>query len=94
MIRVTVGVILLLILTVPAQAQWGHHGGHGFHPGGHGWGYHGSNGFWGGVVGGLIGGLLTQPRGPEWPQYCYNYRSFNPQTGYWIGYDGVPRFCQ
>lgn len=35
------------------------------------------------------------PWSPEWYDYCYSrYRSFNPQTGYFMGYDGVPRFCQ
>jgi hypothetical protein len=31
---------------------------------------------------------------PEWYSYCsYRYRTFNPQTGYFIGWDGYPRFC-
>ena len=32
---------------------------------------------------------------PEWYSYCsYRYRSFNPSTGYFVGYDGFPHFCQ
>jgi hypothetical protein len=32
---------------------------------------------------------------PEWYSYCsYRYRSFNPSTGYFIGYDAFPHFCQ
>jgi hypothetical protein len=32
---------------------------------------------------------------PDWYTYCYSrYRSFNPNTGYFIGYDGYPHFCQ
>ena len=32
---------------------------------------------------------------PEWYTYCaQRYRSFNPRTGYFMGYDGLPYFCQ
>jgi hypothetical protein len=35
------------------------------------------------------------PWTPNWYAYCSSrYRSFNPNTGYFVGYDGVPRFCQ
>jgi BA14K-like protein len=35
------------------------------------------------------------PWTPDWYAYCSSrYRSFNPSTGYFVGYDGVPRFCQ
>jgi hypothetical protein len=35
------------------------------------------------------------PWSPDWYAYCSSrYRSFNPQTGYFVGFDGVPRFCQ
>lgn len=31
----------------------------------------------------------------EWFEYCYaRYRSFNPRTGTFIGYDGYERFCR
>lgn len=36
-----------------------------------------------------------EPWSPEWFQWCRaNYRSFNPQTGTWRGYDGKVRFCE
>jgi BA14K-like protein len=32
---------------------------------------------------------------PDWYTYCYSrYRSFNPNTGTFIGYDGYERFCR
>ena len=32
---------------------------------------------------------------PEWYDYCgQRYRSFNARTGYFMGYDGQPHFCQ
>jgi BA14K-like protein len=32
---------------------------------------------------------------PAWYNYCaQRYRSFNPHTGYFIGPDGQPYFCQ
>lgn len=32
---------------------------------------------------------------PEWYSYCSSkYRSFDPQTGYFITYGGEPRFCR
>jgi hypothetical protein len=35
------------------------------------------------------------PWSPDWYDYCSSrYRSFDPRTGYFMGYDGVPRFCQ
>jgi hypothetical protein len=34
------------------------------------------------------------PWSPEWYSYCsQRYRSFNPQTGYFLGYDGNYHFC-
>ena len=31
----------------------------------------------------------------EWYRYCRNrYRSFNPRTGYFMGYDGRRHFCR
>lgn len=38
------------------------------------------------------GGL--EPWTPEWYRYCENrYRSFDPRSGTFIGYDGVQHFC-
>ena len=35
-----------------------------------------------------------EPWSPEWYDYCESrYRSFNPRTGTFTGYDGVRRFC-
>jgi hypothetical protein len=35
------------------------------------------------------------PWTPEWYAYCGSrYRSFDPRSGYFYGYDGVPRFCR
>lgn len=36
-----------------------------------------------------------QPWTPGWYSYCSaKYRSFNPQTGYFLGYDGQYHFCR
>lgn len=36
-----------------------------------------------------------EPWSPEWYAYCSRrYRSFNPRTGYFLGYDGVYHFCR
>jgi len=36
-----------------------------------------------------------QPWSPDWYSYCYSrYRSFNPNTGTFIGYDGYEHFCR
>lgn len=36
-----------------------------------------------------------QPWTPEWYAYCdARYRSFNPGTGYFLGFDGQYHFCR
>ena len=36
----------------------------------------------------------AQPWTPAWYQYCSRkYRSFNPNTGYYLAYSGQYRFC-
>ena len=36
-----------------------------------------------------------QPWSPDWYSYCYSrYRSFNPNTGTFRGYDGYDHFCR
>lgn len=36
-----------------------------------------------------------QPWTPAWYSYCSNrYRSFNPNTGYFLAYSGQHTFCQ
>ncbi len=40
-------------------------------------------------------GYSPTPWSPDWYSYCYSrYRSFNPNTGTFIGYDGYERFCR
>lgn len=40
-----------------------------------------------------VGGYYA-PWSPEWYQACSrNYRSFNPNTGNYVGYDGKYHFC-
>jgi hypothetical protein len=40
-------------------------------------------------------GYGPAPWSPEWYDYCaQRYRSFNARTGYFMGYDGQPHFCQ
>ena len=35
------------------------------------------------------------PWTPDWYAYCSaRYRSFDPGTGYFMGYDGYPHFCR
>ncbi|MEW5421573.1 BA14K family protein [Amorphus sp. 3PC139-8] len=35
------------------------------------------------------------PWTPAWYQYCSNkYKSFNPQTGLYLGYDGKYHYCR
>ncbi len=35
-----------------------------------------------------------EPWSPEWFRYCGDrYRTFNPDTGTFIGYDGAEHFC-
>lgn len=61
------------------------------------------------AAGALIGSALTQPYyyaappvrysyvawSPEWYSYCASkYRSFNPNTGYYLAYSGKYRFCR
>ena len=40
------------------------------------------------------GRLTHEPWTPEWQSWCAsNYRSFNPRTGTFRGYDGRDHFC-
>lgn len=40
------------------------------------------------------GGLTYEPWTPEWQSWCSSsYRSFNPRTGTFRGYDGRDHFC-
>ncbi|EPE97860.1 BA14K family protein [Rhizobium grahamii] len=36
----------------------------------------------------------VEPWTPQWERYCsYRYRSFDPRSGTYIGYDGRSHFC-
>lgn len=66
--------------------------------------------FWGGVVGGALGSLLRgqqddeddeedtdelRPFTPAWYDYCRRkYRSFNQDTGRYLGFDGELHLCK
>ncbi len=40
-------------------------------------------------------GYGPSPWSPDWYTYCYSrYRSFNPNTGTFVGYDGYEHFCR
>ena len=40
-------------------------------------------------------GYGPEPWSPDWYSYCYSrYRSFNPNSGTFVGYDGYERFCR
>jgi len=40
-------------------------------------------------------GYGPAPWTPDWYTYCYSrYRSFNPNSGTFIGYDGYEHFCR
>ena len=43
----------------------------------------------------VAAGYGPAPWSSEWYDYCaQRYRSFNARTGYFMGYDGQPHFCQ
>jgi hypothetical protein len=100
---------LSLPATAEAGRGWGGHGhwhgGYGWRGGWGGPGYWGA-GLIGIGVGAAIGSALAAPVyvdpyvgptawSPDWYDYCaQRYRSFNPRTGYFMGYDGQPHFCQ
>lgn len=79
--------------------HWKHHHKHGHH----GWGY-GAAGVAGLAAGALIANSLAQPQvvyaappayGSNWYAYCASrYRSFDPRTGTYVGYDGYRRPCR
>lgn len=64
--------------------------------------------FWGGVVGGWLGSQLNrerpaadapdealEPWSREWYAFCSRrYRSFNPDDGTYLAFDGERRFCR
>ena len=81
-------------------APRGHGGGHGYHGGGH------RGAVWGGfAAGALLGGLLAAPYyyGPGYyygpppgdaVAYCMQrFRSYDPASGTYLGYDGYRHPC-
>jgi BA14K-like protein len=85
------------------HSGWGHGGGW-QNRGGGGWGGGGNFGgaVLGGVIGGMIGGAISQPRPYYQPQptyvdpfvYCsQRFRSYNPETGLYFGFDGRYHPC-
>jgi hypothetical protein len=103
--------ISLLMLSLSYAGERGSFGrghGHGYGRQHHGPSYRGPSGteFWGGVVGGMIGGWLSrpepeviivpppvvvQPRTPEW--CAANYQSYNWETGTFTSFDGRTIQC-
>ena len=100
MIRIFIAVVLLVGLLVPATAgrrgdDRGWHRGH--------WDRHQhrehrreqpSGGIdFGAIIGGVISAFGDRPS-PDAIAYCMQkYRSYNPETGIYYGYDGQPRRC-
>lgn len=42
-----------------------------------------------------LDGPILDPWSSEWYRYCEDtYRSFNPRTGTYVGYDGERHFCE
>ena len=47
------------------------------------------------VLGGILNGKKVEAFSQEWYEYCTErYRSFNPETGKYMGYDGEWHFCR
>ena len=92
--------LVLTAALVPTLAEAGSsrgdgHGSHGGHHGSnyrphvyYGWNhgpYYGQGVYYG----------HPSPWSPGWYRYCSSkYRSFNPHTGYFVGYDGRHHFCR
>jgi hypothetical protein len=101
--KLTVAAMLVgMLATTPALAQWHGHGGGGWHGGGGG---NLGGAILGGVIGGFIGGAM-QPQQPQYYQpqyvpealeqvaYCSRmFRSYNPETGFYFGFDGRYHHC-
>ncbi len=97
MIRILLAASIIVMSVLPASAQrWDRRGG---------WDRHHDRGDdVGRVLGGIIGGVIigaTRPRYYEPPPvytdpiaYCIQrFRSYNPKTGYYLGFDGQYRRC-
>lgn len=87
---------------VDVQRRGGWRGNRGFRGnrfrGGRGYGRRGSNA--GAIIGGLVAGALiagavreSRASSGDFERCEATYRSFNPRTGTYVGYDGVERVC-
>jgi len=99
-----------LVQQVRWRGRGGYYGGRGYGYRGHGYrGYRNGGAVAAGVIGGLalgaaIAGAAAPPPvayapayggGGDWLAYCSSkYRSFNPATGLYLGYDGQYHPCQ
>jgi hypothetical protein len=88
----------------PQPVRWRHHGWHhhgGWHHGWHhrGWrhGYYGSGAVVGGLAAGaIIGGAIanSQARAANSNAYCFSrFKSYDPASGTYLGYDGMRHPC-
>ncbi len=96
MIRILLVASIIVASMLPAGAQrWDRRGG---------WEHHDRGDDVGRLLGGIIGGVIvgaTRPRYYEPPPvyvdpvaYCIErFRSYNPETGYYLGFDGQYRRC-
>jgi hypothetical protein len=76
------------------------HGGRGYYYNDNNWGGAAAAGIIGLAAGAMIANSMNQPRyysggyGGDYYSYCANrYRSFNPRTGTYTGYDGYQHRC-
>jgi hypothetical protein len=88
----------------PQPVRWRHHGWHhhrGWHHGWrrHGWrrGYYGPGAVVGGLAAGaIIGGAIasSQARAANNDAYCFSrFKSYDPASGTYLGYDGIRHPC-
>jgi hypothetical protein len=94
--------IAALTVAAPAEARdrhrHHHHGHH--HHGHHGHGDAVAAGVFGLAAGALLAGALAQPQpraayASDWVAYCSaKYRTYNPATNLYVGYDGYYHECR
>lgn len=88
--KLIIALALTLPFSLPASAQWHRH-----------YGYGGGGAFIGGVIGGIIGNVFRPPYYvpgpgyvPDAVSYCMQrFRSYNPETGFYLGFDGHYHRC-
>lgn len=103
-----IAMVCALVSSAGAQPRHHHGGGKDWdHPRGPSYHDRAVSSFWGGVLGGLIGQAFRpgregedvegdlEPWSKAWFAYCTDkYRSFDPRTGRYLGYDGDFHFCR